>query len=387
MSAKEMRPPLVRIIAHSARSTPNAVTLALSLTAGLLLGNVWLMLAGSWLYALLVARNATSVRYRRLVADAEAEVGRQLPAEGSLVDPTLMLVARALRKGYEEIERHVKETPEPVREHLRAAVASLEDVRGQAAQLIRDADQLSGYLLSGPAEATQAAIQRLSHDLAGASDATVKREYQGALSVRHEQLAAVSQIAAEHARMLAALQFIVGMVESFPAWVLRLRVLESRAQQDRVTEIYDELGRMKAELATSLHLLEGFALEATARERAGELAPFVERHAEQHHGHDRQEGGDEKADQVAAIDEHDLQAVDRLAVDGTDVRQGRHFGGLGLGVIWSRYGDASLEAPAVIAGATAGLDDAAPAREKQLRPEGQKRPECEQGAGAGKERQ
>lgn len=264
MRASEQRPPRLRVIAQSARSTPNLVAFGLSLAAGLLLGNAWLVLSGSWLYALLIARHATSASFQRLVAEADAELARQLPAEGTLTDPALMLIARALRKGYEEIGRVMQETPEPVRNHLHDAVASLDDVRAQAAQLIRDADELSRYLLTGPAEATQSAIQRLNHEIASSADAEVKREYQNALSVRQDQLSAVARVAAEHARMVAALQLIVGMIESFPAWIFRMRVLESRAQQDRVNEVYEELSQMKMELASSQHLLEGLA-ESSAR--------------------------------------------------------------------------------------------------------------------------
>lgn len=263
MGAADHRPPLQRVMALSARSAPNLIALGMSLAAGALLGDVWVVIAGSWLYTLLIARHATSASFRRLVCEADAQLLRELPAESSLTDPALMLVVRALRKGYDEIGRVLKESPEPVRIHLRAAVSSLDDIRAQAAQLIREVDELSRYLLTGPAETTLNTIQKLKQEIASASDASAKQQYESALSVRQDQLAAVTHVATEHGRMLASLQFIVGAVESFPALVIRLRVLESRAQQDRVKEIYEEMARMKMELASSQHLLEGLAQSAS----------------------------------------------------------------------------------------------------------------------------
>src|SRR5262249_18913571 len=117
-------------------------------------------------------------------------------------------------------------------------------------------------LLTGPVAATQAAIERLNHEIASASDLNVMREYQRALSIRQDQLAAVTRVAAEHARMLASLQFIVGTIEAFPAWIFRLRVLDRRAKKDGVREVYEEMDQMKIERTASQHLLEGLVQSA-----------------------------------------------------------------------------------------------------------------------------
>ena len=257
MSAAQPRPPMTQIVSLSARSTPNLVALGMSLATGWILGSLWVVILGSWLYVLLVARQSTSRLYWRALAEREAERARQLPAESTLTDPALMLIVRALRHGYDEIARVLRETPPVVKTHLGLAVASLDDVRAQAAQLVRDADMLSRYLLTGPAEATQAAIERMSQEITRATDEGVKTEYQRALSVRQDQQAAVAQVQREHARIVAALQFIVGTIEAFPAWIYRMSVLESRAKDDRVSTIDEELLGMKTELGLAQQLLEG----------------------------------------------------------------------------------------------------------------------------------
>ena len=265
MSAANQRPPLTRLVSFSAQSTLNLVTLGLTLATGLLLGNLWLAVFGSALYVLLIARHTTSRLFWRKLAELDAELARQLPAEGSLTDPALMLMVRSLRTGYDEIARVLRKTPPAVQAHLSVAVASLNDVRAQAAQLIRDADGLSSYLLTGPATTAQGAIERLNVELARSSDDGVKVEYQRALSVRQDQLAAVAQVTREHDRILAALQFILGTIEAFPAWIYRMSVLESQAKDDRVGEINDEILDMKQELAMAQQLLEGLAPPSAER--------------------------------------------------------------------------------------------------------------------------
>jgi hypothetical protein len=246
-------------MAQSARSTMNLVALGLSIALACAAGNVCVLFLGSWLYALLIARDSTNRLFWRKVAELDAEKARELPSESSLTDPSLMILVQSLRKGFDEIERVMKETPEPVRPHLQLATTFLNDVRAEAAQLIRDADSLSAYLLTSPAEATQAAVHKLNFEIARSCDEDVKAEYRRALTVRHDQLAAVADVTHEHDRIVASLQLVLGTIEAFPAWIYRLRVLEARAKGDRVGDVNDELVDLKAELASSQQLLEGLA--------------------------------------------------------------------------------------------------------------------------------
>jgi hypothetical protein len=287
MSAAQ-QPPLTRVMAHSARTTPNLAALGVSLALACVVGNAWVVFMGAWLYALLVARDSANGVFRRKVAELDAELARQLPAESTLTDPGVMLIVQALRKGFDEITRVMSETPDPVKPHLEPAVASLNDVRAQAVQLIRDADALSRYLLTLPGEATQAAIQRLNYDIGRSSDDSVKAAYQRALSVRQEQLAAVAHVTREHDRIVATLQFIVGTVEAFPAWIYRLRVLEARAKDDRIGDITDEIVGLKSELAASQQLLEGLLLDQASGEHGRQATPVLHGDTHQHHGQDRQ---------------------------------------------------------------------------------------------------
>lgn len=262
MGATRSRRSFGRIVTHAARRTPHVIALGTTLAAGLLLGNVWLVIAGSWLYVLLVARTSTSPRFWRELSQAEAELSRQLPAETSLTDPSLQLVVRAIRKGRDDVGKIINETPEPVQTQLAALLSSVDELCVKAVQLIRDADALSRYLLAGPREAVLIAIEKLNQDIARSSDNGGKAEYLAAISARQDQLASLTHIALEHERIVATLQFIVSTIEGLPACMYRMRVLDSRVKEDRVSEAFDEVTRMKMELAGSLQLLEGLVQSA-----------------------------------------------------------------------------------------------------------------------------
>jgi hypothetical protein len=252
-----VRPPVKRVVTEAACSTPNLTAFGTSLALAFVAGNVWVALLGVWLYVLLIARDSTSGPLWRRIAERDAEAARQLPATSSLTVPSVMLLVEALQKGFDGMARVMRETPDSVKPHLVGVVASLDQLRGQAAQLIREADALSAYLLHAPAEATETAIDRLSLDLARASDAGVRAEYERALTVRQEQLAAIAEVTHEQERILAAIQLIIGTVEAFPAWAYRLRVLDGRAKGDRIGDLHDELVELKTELDSSQLLLEG----------------------------------------------------------------------------------------------------------------------------------
>jgi hypothetical protein len=221
------------------------------------------------------------------------------------------------------------ELPETMKTQLACAVSSLDPLSSHAAQLLRDADHLSRYLLTGPRELAQGAIEKLNQQIAGASEEAVRRVYLDALSARREQLASIAYVAVEQERILAALQSIVGTLEGLPAWIYRMGVLALRVKENRVNETCEELTRMKTELAASVQVLDGLGcdggdaglarLETSAGDRRRELAPIAQGDAQQHHGHDRKNRGDEQGDQVTTIDENDLKPVHRLAVHGSNV--------------------------------------------------------------------
>ncbi len=258
MTRSAQRPPVLRLLSHAALDKRNLAAFAATLGVACLSGHLWPLLAGIWLYALLIARNVASPPYWRHVLAAEAEALRQLPEMSQLTDPSLQPVVASIRNGYDEIARVLKRTPEPIKAHVRGALDSLDNLRAQAAQLLRQADELNLYLRAVTRESVEGEIRKLGYSMEHA-DSDVKPEYERALSVRLDQLAAIDRIKREHERAYAALQVIVGTIETFPSWIYRIRVLETRAKEDLISETNEQLARMKIELTSSQQLLDGLA--------------------------------------------------------------------------------------------------------------------------------
>lgn len=252
------RPTTARVVLQAASGKLNLAALSTVFALALLSGQLGLLLAGACLYTLLIARDASDPRFWRRMMAAEAAARRELPETSTLSEEALRVVVSSLRSGYREIAFSLKRTPEPIKVHVRVALSTLADLRAHAAQLVRDADDLHRYLCANPRAAVEAEIKRLRESLERAAD-DARVEYQKALSVRQEQLDTIDRIKHEHDRLLASLELTVAMVDAFPSRVHRLRLLETSAKQDLVSEVDEELERMEGDLSSSRRLLEGLA--------------------------------------------------------------------------------------------------------------------------------
>jgi hypothetical protein len=217
-----------------------------------------LVFAGLFLYTLLVARQVSSPRFWRRMLAADAEAARQLPGTAELADESLRVVVCSLRNGYGEIERVLRRAPAPIRAHAHDAVTSLDALRAEAAQMVRDADALHRYLRTTPKEALDRELERLRVSLAHAGG-DARAAFERAIAIREEQLGTVERIRGEHERLYASLQLLVASVEAFPSRIHRLQFLERRAKDDMVGELNAELARLELDLSSSQRLLEGLA--------------------------------------------------------------------------------------------------------------------------------
>jgi hypothetical protein len=258
ISQTMQRPAARRLVAHAAIGKINLSALATVTALACASGLLGLIAAGIVLYALLIARDASSPRFRRRLLAADAEALRRLPDTSSLTDQSLRETVCSLRSGYTEIERVLKQTPQPIRAHVRVAASALDDLRGPAAQAVRDADDLFRYLQATPRHSLEREMKRLQEAIEHAEPDGL-RDYQQAVAVREEQIATIDRIKRERERLVASLQFIVATIEAFPSRISRLRLLETRAKQDVVKEIHEQLARIDLDVSSSQHLLDEMA--------------------------------------------------------------------------------------------------------------------------------
>ncbi|HEY2744452.1 MAG TPA: hypothetical protein VGL86_07510 [Polyangia bacterium] len=258
MATLVKRPSVGVLVCRSAAGTRNLSVLAAALLCAMVAGSVGLTVVAVWLYGLFVARDVSSPRFAKRVSAARAEARRRLPDGLDLADPGLRVAVSSIRAGYAEIARVLERTPSPIQAHVRAAVAALNELRPQAARLIREADELCGYLRAVPRSNVASEVDRLAAAAARATD-EARAEYERALAIRRDQLAALDQIQREHDRIAASLERIIGTVEAFPARIYRLRLLERSAREDPVSDADRDLQRMNEDLSSSQQLLESLA--------------------------------------------------------------------------------------------------------------------------------
>ena len=258
MAALMKRPSAVARMRRSAGGTRNLAVLAIAFSFALLSGHVALTLVALWLYGMCVVRDVASPRFGKRLAAEDAEKRRRLPESVELNDPGLRMTVSSIRAGYAEIARVLKRTPPPIHAHVGAALTSLEELRPQAARLIREADELGGYLRAVPRSGVESELQRLEKAAQRATD-EARAEYERALAIRREQLDAIDQIQREHDRISASLERIIGSIEAFPAWIYRLRLLERSAREDLVRDADRDLQRMNEDFCSSKQLLESLA--------------------------------------------------------------------------------------------------------------------------------
>ncbi len=252
MATVAHRPNTSRLLAGAAFSGANLAALATVSSVAVLSAHLWLLIAGVWLYALLIARDVQSPRYWRRLAAADEATRRQLPYASELQEEALRTLVHSLRNGYREIARELKGLP--ANAQVRAA-ASLEELRVQAAKLIREADELHRHLRAVPREVYERDIKRLSEARVTAEGAA-RAEYDRALSVREEHLAARERIRDEHDRMIASLQLVLAVVETFPSRVFCLRMLDERAGEDLLAEIHEQVARIDEDISCAQRLVE-----------------------------------------------------------------------------------------------------------------------------------
>ena len=255
MTPHKKGPAVGMLMRSSASGTRNLAVLGIALTVALLSGHLGLSFVAAWLYALFITRDVLDPRFAKRVAAARAEELRRLPSSEELGDAGLRVTVSAIRAGYSEIDRVLKRAPAPIHAHVRAALASLEALRPQAARLVREADELGGYLRAVPRISVESELKRLEA-VVERSTHEARQEYERTLAIRRDQLAALEQIQREYDRITASLERIVGTVEAFPAWIFRLRLLERTAREDLVSEADRDLRRMNEDFSSSQHLLE-----------------------------------------------------------------------------------------------------------------------------------
>lgn len=170
-------------------------------------------------------------------------------------------VIPALQRARTELARVLADTPDTVSDHLRPALASVEELEVRAGALSARADDLQKYLSTQDRPAIEAEAGRLAALASRATDAEARTEYDHAAQTRAEQLRALDDIAQARDRSLAHLSRIVATLEALPPKIVRMRALDAAAADALGGDVSRDLSHLNEEVRL---------FEATLRELAGE---------------------------------------------------------------------------------------------------------------------
>lgn len=235
------------------------VPLNLAVLGGAVLGAValasWPIAAlGGAAYAALVASDVSSLEFRKRVLFGRTQ--QALPAPRTIEDPIVRGAVERIAAARAALDAVVKQIPARVQRHVRAALASVDELEGHGAALARRADELARYLASVDVTAAHADAEALRRRADQTRDADARASYQAAADAAAERATALADIATARDRTLAHLARIESAIKAVPAKLVRLRALDDQASDALTGDVGAELERMNIDLRAFEHTLE-----------------------------------------------------------------------------------------------------------------------------------
>jgi hypothetical protein len=249
---------LPKVLARSAGSTLNLVVAGSSALLAAALHSWAVAALGGAAYVALVAWDVVSPAFWKETLSGGSDEARKLPAPGRLEDPRVRDSVRAIHQAREELTRTLEGAPRGVVSHLGLALASVRELEGRAARLVRRGEELFRYLRTVDLNAVREQIRLLDEQSRQARDTEARGQYESSRKAREEHLAALMDIHAAYERVLANLSSVAVTFQGLPAKVMRLRALDAQATDSMYGDLSEELGRMNGELQAFEDTLQSF---------------------------------------------------------------------------------------------------------------------------------
>ncbi|MEJ7728058.1 MAG: hypothetical protein WKG00_02475 [Polyangiaceae bacterium] len=207
----------------------------------------WPVLAlGGAAYAALVAWDMVTPEFWR--KSRRGGTASPLPDPEKLGDPATREAVRAIRAAEAALEQVLAETPPEILKHLTVVLSTLRELEERAARLVHRAEAMAGYLRTADAGPVRADVERLADKARRARDEEARSQYESARAAREGQLLAISDIEDAQERIVANLSRIVATMESLPAQVVRMRVLDDQAMDALLGDMNHKLERVNGEI-------------------------------------------------------------------------------------------------------------------------------------------
>jgi chromosome segregation ATPase len=230
----------LRQLFSSASKTSHLVVAGLGALAAAATQSLPVLAIGALAYGALVAIDAMSSRGR--------EEESRLPEPRKVTDEAARRAVEAMLAARRELDDVLQRSPDSVRRYSGMALASVPELEEHAAQLVRRACELGGFLDTVRIEAVQRERDELRRKAAAAHDAQARSQFEEAASSCDARLRTLRELVEARERLEGHLSRLVATYQSLPSRIVHLRTLDAQAADSMSGTVNQELDRMNSEM-------------------------------------------------------------------------------------------------------------------------------------------
>ncbi len=190
-----------------------------------------------------------------------------MPDPDTLSDPDARTAVVRIIEARAAIQAVVDETPPDVVMQLTKTLATLDEMEGYAASLVRRAEDSTKYLSTVNLPALVNEVKSLATRAATAKDPGARASFDQAKDARMDEIRSLKELRANKERIYADLMRVVALMCSLPTKIVRLRALDAQAMEQLSGDITHDLQSIGEELQTSERVLQELVPKPRQREK------------------------------------------------------------------------------------------------------------------------
>jgi hypothetical protein len=190
-----------------------------------------------------------------------------MPDPDTLSDPDARTAVNRIIDARAAIQAVVDETPPDVVMQLTKTLATLDEMEGYAASLVRRAEDSTKYLSTVNLPALVNEVKTLATRAATAKDPSARASFDQAKDARMDEIRSLKELRANKERIYADLMRVVALMCALPTKIVRLRALDAQAMEQLSGDITQDLQSIGEELQTSERVLRDLVPASRKREK------------------------------------------------------------------------------------------------------------------------
>jgi hypothetical protein len=190
-----------------------------------------------------------------------------MPDPDTLRDPDARTAVHRIIDARAAIQAVVDGTPPDVVMQLTKTLATLDEMEGYAASLVRRAEDSTKYLSTVNLPALVNEVKTLATRAATAKVPAARASFVQAKDARMDVIRSLKELGANKDRIYADLMRVVALMCALPTKIVRLRALDAQAMEQLSGDITQDLQSIGEELQTSERVLRDLVPASRAREK------------------------------------------------------------------------------------------------------------------------